>query len=292
MMWAAPALVCAQTFETIGIRAQGMAGAFVAIADDASATWWNPAGLATGALLSGIVERGMADSPSEDSTVGVSFVVPSLGLSYYRLRTSVRTPAGFVGSAEGEPPVLGSTGLPLPTFVFHQVGASFGQSIGDHVVVASTVRLVSADQIRGDVDLGAMLKFGLARVGLVVKHIHEPEVTADGYLLAFDRQVRVGAAYVPHPGPLSVNVAFDADLTTTPTVFGDVRHLAAGAELWIQRRVGVRAGGSVNTVDQRRPSFSAGASAALQKAWFVDAQLTRGDDPVKHGWGVALRVTF
>ena len=290
MMWAAPVLVRAQTFETIGIRAQGMGGAFVAIADDASATWWNPAGLASGALLSGIVERGMADAPSEDTTVGVSFVVPSLGLSYYRLRTSVRT-AGFVGSAGGEP-ALGGTGLPLPTFVFHQMGASFGQSIGNHVVVASTLRLVSADQIRGDVDLGAMLRFGVTRVGLVVKHLYEPEVTADRYLLAFDRQVRVGVAYVPHPGTVSVNVAFDADLTTTPTVFGNARHLATGAELWIQRRVGVRAGGSVNTVDQRRPSFSAGASAALLKAWFVDAQLTRGDDAVKHGWGLALRVTF
>jgi hypothetical protein len=292
MMWAAPALVCAQTFETIGIRAQGMGGAFVAIADDASATWWNPAGLASGALLSGIVERGMADAPSDDTTVGVSFVVPSLGLSYYRLRTSVRTAAGFVGSPGGEPPALGAAGLSLPTFVFHQVGASFGQSIGNHVVVASTLRLVSADQIRGDVDLGAMLRFGVTRVGVVVKHIHEPEVTADRYLLAFDRQVRVGVAYVPHPGTLTVNVAFDADLTTTPTVFGDVRHLAAGAELWIHRRVAVRGGGSVNTVDQRRPSFSAGASAALQKAWFVDAQLTGGDDAVKHGWGLALRVTF
>ncbi len=41
----------AQIYETVGIRAQGMAGAFVAVADDSTATWWNPAGLATGALL-------------------------------------------------------------------------------------------------------------------------------------------------------------------------------------------------------------------------------------------------
>ena len=42
----APAVALAQTFESIGIRAQGMGGAFVAVADDASALYWNAAGIA------------------------------------------------------------------------------------------------------------------------------------------------------------------------------------------------------------------------------------------------------
>ena len=32
----------------VGTRASGMAGAFVAVADDATAVYWNPAGVATG----------------------------------------------------------------------------------------------------------------------------------------------------------------------------------------------------------------------------------------------------
>ncbi len=75
-------------------------------------------------------------------------------------------------------------------------------------------------------------------------------------------------------------------------MFGNARHLAGGGELWFERRLGVRGGVSVNTVDDLRPSFSAGASAAIQKGFFIDAQLTRGDDAVKEGWGLALRVTF
>src|SRR5215831_18017258 len=35
-------------FESVGMRALGMAGAFVAVADDATATFWNPAGLPSG----------------------------------------------------------------------------------------------------------------------------------------------------------------------------------------------------------------------------------------------------
>lgn len=282
LICATPTLGSAQTFETVGIRAQGMAGAFVAIADDATATWWNPAGLASGAFFSGIVERGAARAPSDDATLGISFVVPSLGLSYYRLRTSEIVPAGAPGLQNR-----------LPTFVLDEVGATLGQSIGNHFVLASTLRLVRADETRLDVDIGAMVKLGSARVGMVVKHVHEPDLTIDGNRLAsFDRQVRVGAAYVPQPGKVSLNAAIDADLTTTPTVFGNARHLAGGGELWLERRLGVRAGVSVNTVDQARPSFSAGASAAIQKGFFIDAQLTRGDDPVKEGWGFSLRVTF
>ena len=92
----------AQTFEDVGIRAQGMGGAFVAVADDATATWWNPAGLATGAYFS--VRRSSAWSagqpadpppqgPAGGTTTG-SFAIafPALGLSYYRLRISEIAP--------------------------------------------------------------------------------------------------------------------------------------------------------------------------------------------------------
>jgi hypothetical protein len=46
-----PAVAGAQTFGGIGSRAEGMGGAFVAVADDASAVYWNPAGIATGATF-------------------------------------------------------------------------------------------------------------------------------------------------------------------------------------------------------------------------------------------------
>src|SRR4051812_49468639 len=52
-----PASARAQAIEIAGSRAAGMGGAFVAVASDSSATWWNPAGLAAGPFLDFAIYR-------------------------------------------------------------------------------------------------------------------------------------------------------------------------------------------------------------------------------------------
>ena len=42
-----PKFLSAETFKILGSRPMGMGGAFVAVADDALAQYWNPANLAT-----------------------------------------------------------------------------------------------------------------------------------------------------------------------------------------------------------------------------------------------------
>jgi len=290
MFFAHPA--SAQLFESVGTRAQGMGGAFVAIADDSTATWWNPAGLASGAYLSAAVERSMLSAPYEDTTLGVSVAVPSLGFSYYRTRITSIPP-----SASTEPATAGrqdgGTAIPSPTFVINQVGVTVGQSLSDHVVLASTLKLARADNTRGDQDIGAMLRWGGLRLAAVVRHLYAPDLTVSGTHVGLDRQARVGLAYVqPLNAPVRVNAAFDADLTTTDTAFGRARHLAGGAELTYAQRLGVRAGVSLNTVDDARPAVSAGASVGVRRGVFVDARVTRGDDKALRGWGFDVRATF
>src|ERR1700681_2567194 len=82
----------AQEYEAIGIRAQGMGGAFVAVADDATASWWNPAGLASGAYFNGILEYGRPALSSPTTAVELAF--PALGVSYSRLTISEIQPIG------------------------------------------------------------------------------------------------------------------------------------------------------------------------------------------------------
>src|SRR5215212_1066894 len=57
---ALPGAAAAQTFDAAGTRAAGMGGAFVAVADDASAAYWNPAGFAAGSFFSLVLDGATA----------------------------------------------------------------------------------------------------------------------------------------------------------------------------------------------------------------------------------------
>src|SRR5947209_688059 len=126
----------AQTTDVIGVRAQGMGGAFTAVADDATASWWNPAGLAGGAFFNALLEVDRPDTNTSDSIRGVAVAYPALGLSYYRLplrqiRVSGSTGATATSRQEDE----GALSL---------YGVTVGQSLGNHLVLGSTLKLLRA----------------------------------------------------------------------------------------------------------------------------------------------------
>ena len=286
---AAPLAAGAQTFETIGVRAQGMGGAFVAIADDASATWWNPAGLASGAYLNAILEHGRALDPSRPRASGFAVALPALGLSYYRLQLSEIRPLSASTAAGGA--------SRQDQGILSDFGVTVGQSIGDYLVVASTLKLLrAADSTRGDLDIGAMARVGHLRAGLAVKNATAPVFGDGAARVELPRQVRAGVAVSDSAGRLIVG--FDGDLTSTTTagqsgVGTEVRHLAVGGEVWTPtRHIGVRSGLSVNTVGDRRASGSGGLSVAVRRGTYIDGQITGGADPTRKGWGFDLRVTF
>jgi hypothetical protein len=152
--------LAAQPADVVGVRAQGMAGAFTAVADDATASWWNPAGMAGGAYFNGLLETSNHREPHSDRTpsgdpqtaVGdttTSFAVayPALALSYYRLRISNMQPQTSTGTASGVRQEGGATDVRLRTMVLNQFGASVGQSLGSHLVVGSTFKVVNGGAV-------------------------------------------------------------------------------------------------------------------------------------------------
>jgi hypothetical protein len=281
-----PATSHAQIYETVGIRAQGMSGAFVAVSDDATTTWWNPAGLAAGGYFNTVLEIDRVEDSSLTRARAFSLTVPSLGISYYRLSLSGMRPPSTTGSTPASREDQG---------VLSQYGATVGQSIGSHVIVASTVKLVHAlDSTSADLDTGAMAMFGRVRVGVSVRNLKSPEFGEGDETFKLPRQARTGVSFkAGSAATAELTLALDADLTTTPTAFGDVRHLAAGAEAWLLKRsIGVRGGVGINTVGETRRSGSFGASVAFRTGAYADAQLTRGADETRNGWGFGLRLTF
>ena len=282
-----PATVRAQVFETIGVRAQGMGGAFVAVADDATATWWNPAGIAVGPFASSVLEYDKVTDPAAERARALAITVPSLGLSYYRLQLNQIQPTA---------PIAPTGSIRQDPGAFTQLGATVGQSIGNAFVVAATLKVQHAfDDTAAGFDVGLIVKSTHVRGAFVVRNVTEPTLGTGADAFTATRQARAGVAF--STGTSSTDgeavIAADADLTRTPSVAGDERHLAAGVELWAPgRRIGVRGGGAVNTTGDRRGSSSVGVSLALRKGLFADGQLTSGSDEARKGWGIDLRLTF
>ena len=328
---ARPSEACSQTMDVVGVRAQGMGGAFTAVADDATASWWNPAGLAGGAYFNALLEYVRHQEPPSDHTEAGdpqsarrattrSFAVafPALGLSYYRVQVSEIQPQTSTGTAAAVRQEGGATEVHLRSMVLSQFGASVGQSLGSHLVIGATFKVMSAGAVShvetlssgsldaadhldpsGDVhaglDIGAMAVFGPARIGLMVRNVEESEFGSGADAFTLSRHARVGAAVSSGTRGIigGATVAVDADLTKTTTVFGEERRLAAGGELWTSARTfGFRGGVGVNTIGERRTSLSGGLSAALKKGMYAEGELTAGTDQGRKGWGIALRVTF
>jgi hypothetical protein len=299
----------AQPFEGPGARAQGMA-AFVAVADDASAVYWNPAGLATGAYFSLVLDRTEAETLPEGADRGdrrsgwmLALSAPAVGLSYYRLRWSTVAPA--VGGAPGESRV--------ESLVTHHVGATLVQTIVEGLVVGTTLKAVRGVANAGvgtgdpeelmdalplreatsrfDADAGVMFTTGSARFGLTARNLTRPEFESPGNeRLRLDRQLRAGAAVLLTP---RWTAALDVDLTRNRAGAGDVRALAVGTEGRLTVRALARAGLSINTAPgaDRSPVASVGGSFAVFGSLLVDAHASTGGAGAK-GWGVAGRVVF
>lgn len=314
--------------QPIGTRAQGMAGAFVAVADDASSVYWNPAGMATGAYVSFVVDYGDGQGRPDDdrspdggydsSARMVALTLPPLGLSYYRLGSLVAGPRDTVETAgpdrqDGRRIVQGLT--------TSNVGVTLAQSINDYLVVASTLRYVrgevtagfvegstasealdlgselpEADTSRADVDVGVMMAVERLRLGLVARNLARPAFHvpgSDGDEVHMDREVRVGAAWGNGwPGFARWIVSADADLTRQASPTGDRRDVAVGVETWwLGQRLGVRGGVRGSTTGDTRTVLATGVSAVVRSGMYVEGHAARGDAG-ERSWSLGLRFTY
>ena len=315
--------VSAQGLASIGSRASGLQ-AFVAVADDASAVVWNPAGLVSGPLFNLQLDLGRStdegDSLAPDAGAGrlgstlVSLGTTPVGLAYYRLSTTSLVPDPAVtGTADRQ---FGR--VRLHTLVTSHLGATVQQSIGEYLTLGATVKLVRGSvgaatviandwddafdraesverdgSTRGDLDIGAMFAAGPVRAGLLVRNVTAPSFGDEGDRATLERHARVGVAWADRwPGISATVLSFDADLTRVPHPAGERRDLAAGVERWLgSQRFALRGGVRASTVGDARPVVSAGGSYAVRAGIYVDA-FVAGGAADHRAWGLGARVTY
>lgn len=314
--------------QAVGTRAQGLAGAFVAVADDATSVYWNPAGMATGAFVSFVLDYGDGQgrpdretSPEgafDTTTRTLAFTLPPLGLSYYRLGSLVAGPRDTV---ETPGPGREDGGRNVSGLTTSNVGVTLAQSINQYVVVGTTIRYVrgevtagfvpdatasgaletasslpTAETSRADVDAGVMLAVEQLRLGLVARNLARPGFhvpDTDGGEVHMDREVRVGAAWGNGwPGRASLIVSADADLMQQASPTGDRRDIAVGVETWwLGQRLGVRGGVRGSTAGETRTVAASGVSVAIRNGVYVEGHAAVGAAN-ERSWSVGARITF
>ena len=202
-------------------------------------------------------------------------------------------PAAFRQAGPAAPTAAASLGR-QDQGVLSQFGATLGQSVGEYLVVGSTLKLMRAGgETHGDLDLGAMATLGAARFGVVVKNATAPAFGAGGDRLELGRQVRTGVRLMSapprwHADAVTVAVNEDGNLRRRPTACGGRPRDVAGSlqgrpPSWVERQ---------HTRCPGRLSQSVGASLAVRSGLYVGGQATAGADRSQKGWGFDLRVTF
>jgi F plasmid transfer operon, TraF, protein len=292
--------VQATNAQEVGTRAAGMAGAFVAVADDATAVYWNPAGVATGSLVSVVLDAGSFNSgasgaqnidSSQDTSAVVALSATAIGVAYYR--------TGSYGRATPDPAVIRPESREevrrgVHALTTNTVGVSLVHSLSEHIVIGATPKVMRASgRFAADVDAGVMAWTNRFRVGLVARNLATPEFEGEAREVELDREVRVGGAWGSGwTGISRVIVSFDGDVLARAARDGDRRDLAAGIETWwMDQRIGIRGGARRSTIGDARAVFAAGISAGLRPGMLVEAHVARGHGD-EHSWSVGARMTF
>jgi hypothetical protein len=318
-----PSMAAAQAEPPAGVRPTAMGGAFVAVADDASAVFWNPAGLASGSYFSLAVDDNRLQTPDGTSVPHgrsafmLAIGTPAFGVSY--LSTTVVRAAEFV--TPGSAPGRNTEGvIRVERLAARHIGATVVQSVTRNLAVGATLRLVRGSASTGlivaadaaafdafeelfprkattkfDADLGIMLAGTGAKAGIAVRNLIEPAFsTPDGTSIALQRRVRGGVSLLVRQ---TVTVAADVDLTKASTSLGKWRDVAIGAEARPLRRAWVRGGIHWNAAggdssSGAAPVASLGASYTVYGSILADGQVSVGSENGDRGWGIGLRFVF
>lgn len=282
--------------DSVGTRALGMAGAFVAVADDASAVHWNPAGLIGGQIASLTIgvhdfQLGNSSGPAGPTALSGRTNLASLGTWPLGISFGTVDLRRLHATSDGT--------LEARRLHARQAGVTVLQSLSDWLVAGATIRVVRAETaslpvgsvsqgealgaldeaVAGhdwavDLDLGAMATVGRWQAGMTLRNLRSPAIGAtSGNWMVFPRQGRAGFAVRLADG---VTLATDLDLNTVD-LLGDLRRMSAlGAEVSVRPRLLVRSGVRWNLATSSGPAGAVGASLRVRRALWLDLHYARG----------------
>ena len=296
-------------FELLGSRALGMAGAFVAVADDASAFHWNPAGAVKGSPISVTVgwdDLQFGDSkapPFAGAASGQNLLTavygPPIGFSYGYMKLAQVVGVRDDGTAIVESLTIHHLGgtISWPVIQGLTVGGT-GKYLRGQAAIGETLTATADEALNQgldfggpkdgafDVDAGVMAEFGPVKAGVTFKNLLQPTFVGDsGIAIQLKRLIRLGLAVTPGAG---LTLAFDVDLDTADPLVGLRRMMALGGESRLGSSFALRGGVRWSREGEWQPITAVGASFRIYGRSWIDGYATysRSND---RGWGIALR---
>jgi len=245
-----------------------MGGAFTGLADDVSATYWNPAGL----LLNW--DEGERAATWMHTTTNRDVINYQDYLGYAEKRGPKSAwGVSYIRNHLAEDPV--------EQLSWYQdwLWGSYAWRAGENAAAGVNLRLVRDDVTYAGEDVSGMVDTDPAldltyfqrinettTFGVLIQDFNEPETTVEGIPLGkWVRNVRPGIAVRPNPHMLYTVEIYDA------LDDGEMRDIRAGVEMWQSETLALRAGWYGNA-----DAPTIGAGFKTQSATF-DAALMMGD---------------
>jgi hypothetical protein len=252
----------------VGARAVGMGEAFVAVANDPSTIYWNPAGVASIVRREGAVSH--VSWPAEISYDHLAYIAPvgklggSIGVQFGLLHTDIEE------TTELNPFGTGRT----IGYANWETGLTYGRRLTDRLLVGVGGKFVHEDlgeDVGGTsanswlVDLGSIYYLGISsvRIGMALSHFG-PDMTPGGQFVSSSGEVRDYDGFSP-PTTFRFGVAWEpiereTQRLTTAIEFNQPsdNRLASkgGLEYEFSKRIAVRTGYNFNADEFK---WSAGA---------------------------------
>jgi len=238
-----------------------MGGAFTAVADDQSAFYWNPAGIALGSILSagfytGQDDRSVGAGGVSDGATGLSLGYTFMGVAFtgYSHDEDFDGGDGALDTFDTAISLLHS--LPLDNLI---LGANV------HFLRGTTHAMTEVVSHSWDVDLGVMYEIQQRlRIGLMLRSLREARfVVEGGGERRLPRHARLGVSLRL---PADALLAADFDVSSQQEGSHRYRELSFGGEKGLfggrlYARGGLRI--ETGTTDGLRPGFSAGAGVSI-----------------------------
>jgi hypothetical protein len=180
----------AAKFLSIGIspRANSMGGAFSSISDDASATYWNPAGVAYSNQLQGLFAYSSLFADISLNYFG--FIVPAGDAGNFAVSVTALNYGELKVTTENQPEGTGETFTP-GSYAF---GLTYAKFITEEFIVGVTAKLITENIYHSSAtgvsfDIGTIFKtpfYGIRFASSITNYGTQMQISGDDLLIRYD----------------------------------------------------------------------------------------------------------